>query len=153
MDGFSRQEVASGEADRWAFERLRDTADYWPFPREVWMVHGRNIRFGVWTGESWIGIREKFGSLFLDDCEVPGHTCFPVRYVDRLPGEIQMRCTFDPVCQHCDEPVDFDRERETRWQHTSAIDCGHRVMPIAKRYQPLFDYLTKIEETHEWAPT
>ena len=124
-----------------------------PLPREVWMVRGRNIQFGVWTGESWIGIREKFGSLFLDDCEVPGHTCFPVRYVDRLPDEIQMRCTFDAVCQHCDEPVDFDRERETRWQHTSAIDCGHRVMPIAKRYQPLFDYLTRIEETHEWSPT
>lgn len=69
--------------------------------RGVYSLHARNISCGVWNGEVFIGIREKFGDLrlageFPFDCGTEFATARPVELLGPLPGMIEMRA-HDPV--------------------------------------------------------
>lgn len=46
--------------------------------RRVYLVQARNLLQAVWNGKDFLGIREKFGSRFIDGCEIPYGTCFPL---------------------------------------------------------------------------
>ena len=91
--------------------------------RGVYSLCARNISAGVWNGEVFIGIREKFGHLRLAG-EFPteaGHahaTAKPVELLGMLPEGIEMRA-HDPV----------------------PGKPNHFTM-----YQPLFDYLLALPD-------
>jgi hypothetical protein len=40
--------------------------------RGVYKLRARNLTLGVWDGQNWVGIREKFNHLSLDRSEIPG---------------------------------------------------------------------------------
>lgn len=126
-------------------------------PRGIYKLWARNLILGVWTGSGWIGIREKFGGLFLDECEVPGDDTTPGsaradEKIGVLPDEIEMRSTGSAVCENCSWEAEFvpnhaDRMVPGVWIHKNYnVNCD-KVRPISRTYQPLFDYLTSIGGT------
>jgi hypothetical protein len=116
--------------------------------RGVYRLQARNLRYGVWTGDLWVGIREKFGDLYLDASEVPGRTAWPLEFIEVLPDEIEAVTSIGSCCSVCDRSVDFDASRGTtaceRWQHIDG-PADHCVRPRSRRNQALFDYLMQYE--------
>lgn len=126
--------------------------------RHVYRLRARNLNIGVWTGRSWIGIREKFGDTFLDDCEVPEHTAWAVEPVGSISDEIALTCYLKPsICQICRAPVNFDESRGTewyeRWKHIDnpEEDADHYARSISVRNHLLYDALMTFERatTHD----
>lgn len=126
-------------------------------PRGIYKLWARNLILGVWTGDQWIGIREKFGSLFLDSCEVPGDDTTPgsARAYERigvLPNGIEMRTQVEPFCETCRTPVYWIPSKPEgpsfgTWVHRVYSAWCDKPRPVAPMYQPLFDYLTEIGGT------
>lgn len=117
----------------------------------MYRLRARNLSFGVWTGSNWIGVREKFGDLFLDESEVPDYTAFPLERVAIAPADLVLRAYLGSECRVCHRPVDFNRDRGEewyeRWQHTDG-PADHRARSQAVRNLALFDYMTMIEAEH-----
>jgi hypothetical protein len=90
--------------------------------RGVYWVDGRNFNLGVWNGEGFIGIREKFGHDRLTeeqhhDADPMFGTVRPLVFIDFLPPEIEM---------------------ET---YTQVIHDGK---PINCLYAPMYNYLKEL---------
>lgn len=117
-------------------------------PRGIYRLIARNLILGVWTGGTWIGIREKFYNYFLDECEVPEHTAWAIEKIGTLPDEIEMRATNPTQCQECGQPVDFipreDPHPTGDWVHATYATSCDRARPVATMYRPLYDYLVSI---------
>lgn len=115
-------------------------------PRGVYRLRGRNLDIGVWDGENWIGVREKFGDEFLDRSEVPGRTCTAESFVGMLPDEIET-VTGWSKCQECETPTDFDRTRGETWQercfHVNG-DTSHDARSAHFQNVPLFRHLKAL---------
>ena len=121
-------------------------------PRGIYRLWARNLIMGVWTGDEWIGIREKFGALFLDACEVPGDdtvagSARAYEKIGELPEGLELRTNVDTICDSCGERCEFlkdpDGPRGT-WVHTVYSYNCIKPTPTAPMYRPLFDYLTSI---------
>ena len=54
------------------------------------ITRARNILVGVWTGAVWIGVRTKWGSRFLDACELPDYVEFGQK-LGQIPSSIPLR--------------------------------------------------------------
>jgi hypothetical protein len=93
--------------------------------RGVYSLFARNLSAGVWNGEAFLGLREKFGlridAEFPFDCGTPFATAKPVELLGMLPETIEMRA-WDPV-------------------------PGRPGAVTA--YQPLFDYLLALPDNAE----
>ena len=116
-------------------------------PRHIYTLQARNLRLGVWTGEinGWVGIREKFGDLFLDTCEVPERTAYAKVKIGELPEEISTQPYLATICDECKNTVDFESARDERWQHINKDLNTHKVQPISLNNLKLFEYLQNIE--------
>lgn len=123
--------------------------DIEPIVGGVYRLRARNLRFGVWTGHDWVGLREKFGEVFLDESEIPRYTAWPIEHVGTAPEDMVLTAYLGSRCQTCHEPVDFDRNRgETaneRWQHVGDEQPDHPARAYAERNKALFDFMTEIE--------
>lgn len=121
--------------------------------RGIYRLRARNLTMGVWTGESWIGIRDKFG-LRLDQCEIPGDdvkkgTAVATEHIGTLPGKIELRCTGDTVCQRCRARVEFvpddpDKPVPGTWVHKNYNVKCETVRPVGPGNTALMDYLTDL---------
>jgi hypothetical protein len=63
--------------------------------RGVYILRARNLTMGVWTGSAWVGIREKFGNLGLDQSEVPGDdntpgSAYAITHIATLPKAMSL---------------------------------------------------------------
>jgi hypothetical protein len=102
---------------------------------DIYRLRARNLTVGVWTGSTWIGLRRKFGEVFLDECEVPGRTAFALGRLGTVPEGIRLAAYLGSECQTCHRPVDFDRSRgetwQERWQHIDGpADHDARSMAV-----------------------
>ena len=92
--------------------------------RNVYKVDARNFSVAVWQGKHFIGIRYKFGSVFLSheyhwDSDPHFGTCKPLEDTGIVvPEEIELEC------------------------HIHYEEDGKKYF---KNYEPLFDFLKSLE--------
>ncbi len=122
----------------------------------VYRLHSRNLARGVYDGEQgFIGIREKFGSLYLDteyhwETGAPHGTASPeadlgldvpadIQLLDLLPG------TVDPLTGR---PVRFDRARVhggRGWYFSDTNEDGpENLYGVAVANDKLFEFLSSL---------
>jgi hypothetical protein len=126
--------------------------DFIPFENlvvgRVYELHARNLRIGVWTGENFIGIREKFHSRFLDASEIPGRTAWALREVGEVPEWIPRRVSLGTVCADCHKRVEWTGPPSPApWRHVNPedeVNCDEaRATSVPNR--ELFDALEAFE--------
>jgi hypothetical protein len=124
--------------------------------RGVYQVTSRNLSVAVYDGsQGFIGIREKFGNRYLFteyhwDSGAPFGTVRPHHLIATLPDQIALREHEKPVCSSCKAEMTFDRDStglHGTWFHADSgtAKCLDGI-PTSHVYQPLFAYLTDIEE-------
>jgi hypothetical protein len=125
--------------------------DYLPIekltPRGIYRLKARNLSYGVWNGEKFVGLRDKFG-FRLDACEVPYYTAFPLEFVGMLPEGLSTVECWAPVDEETGRDVGFDRpiaEGGRGWFFVDTNEANVNIQPRGYQNQPLFDYLVKFE--------
>jgi len=143
--------------------------------RGVYRVHSRNLNVAVFDGKTgFIGIREKFGSRFLDTeyhREVGAGnfgTLSPIELLvvlpdgieawEDYPGSIEGRSgSWDSITGR---EVSFDQERRKRAEETGVgwgwyfvatgeDDPERKIRSHGRSYRPLFDFLNSITTESE----
>lgn len=139
--------------------------------RRVYELRARNLRFGAWNGDdgTFYGIREKFGSLFIDNellwNDVEG-TARAVRALDILvPEPIPLQARLGLVCEYCDKPSEGvyveDEEFKAKNLNGGMKVVQHRHVNFAdslacingdkgyfsvwKSNKDLYDFMEKVE--------
>ena len=141
--------------------------------RMVYRIRSRNLAYGVFRPPTgFIGIREKFGNLYLfEEYYADGSTfgtVYPVEEVGVLPDGIEMRENYDPQCSGCGMPATYDRAIYDRMKVAGWPEKGTHpdqdldpwscesgcadVSPYSRSYGPLFDYLLAIEQERGYFP-
>lgn len=117
----------------------------------VYELRARNLRYGVWNGTTFVGIREKFGSRFLDECEVPGATAFAQEEVGRIPDEcLPARAYLGSQDKFTGRPVAFDKpvaQGGKGWYFTDTGEASEQIFSVAVMNRALFEYLDGIERS------
>jgi hypothetical protein len=119
-------------------------------PRHVYRLMSRNLSIGVFdtTNSGFIGIREKFGSRYLDteyhcDTGPPHGTASPYEDLGTIPDEIQIREDEPALDQETQRQIVFRRDRQNpkvgNWYY---LDSGENFEGIPHR--PLFDLLERL---------
>jgi hypothetical protein len=116
-------------------------------PRHVYRLRSRNLSVGVFDAYSngFIGIREKFGSRYLDteyhgDTGRPNRTASPYEDLGAIPDEIEVREDEPAIDQETKREVVRRRDRQNpkvgSWYY---LDTGEGFEETP--YRPLFDLL------------
>lgn len=114
----------------------------------VYRLRARNLRYGVWTGATFIGLREKFGDIHLDECEVPGYTAWAIEPVGEIDPTIRLRTTLGSICDECKRPAHWSGPpAPAPWVHDD--DRTETNSPIAVSNRALFIELQRIEKEKE----
>jgi hypothetical protein len=121
--------------------------------RNIYEIRSRNLNCGVWTGEGFIGIREKLGDKYLFqeffyDGENPVGTAEPIRWLGEIPADMEMTERYPTECEICGEaceytpwaPGEVGNSYAGRWV-CAVRNPDHKPSPISRTYTPLFDLL------------
>jgi len=134
----------------------------------VYRLRSRNLRFGLFVPENengFVGIRAKFGSLFLFtehhwDNGPPFGTVKPLEDLGPLEDStIEFWESGPTVCEKCGHRVDYVEVEggcklengvvvPGRWEHLEKVDSCAEAYPESKINGSLFDALQKIEREH-----
>lgn len=82
----------------------------------VYRLQCRNLTFGAYDGKQFVGIREKFGRLYLDsedhwDTGAPYGTAYPLEDMGPLPEGMSPEESLGDVCLKTGRPIVWDAER------------------------------------------
>ena len=99
----------------------------------VYRLRCRNLTFGAYDGKQFVGIREKFGRLYLDsedhwDTGEPYGTAYPIEDMGPLPEGMSPKESFGSVCKVTGRPIVWDEAQE------NTRVPGHR---IREQHRPL----------------
>jgi hypothetical protein len=119
-------------------------------PRHVYRLRSRNLSVGVFDEDSngFIGIREKFGSRYLDtehhrDTGPPHGTATPYEELGAVPKGIEVREDEPAIDQETKRQVVIRRDRQNpkvgSWYY---LDTGESFEGTP--YRPLFDLLDSL---------
>lgn len=123
--------------------------------REVYRLRSRNLRIGVWTGSFFVGVREKFGSRYLDvEWPTVGKHLGTVQEARSLGFSVPEKITLDQsmgrVCSECGRPAEFkpdDPRTRTPGKNyyvgTDTLICGG---PLGLNNSTLFNFLDRIDK-------
>lgn len=135
----------------------------------LYAIRSRNLSFGVYDGdEGFVGIREKFGDLFLFtefhyDQGPPFGTVTPIVDMGECPIK-DLRESWSGGCSVHGRPTVYDKTKPKlnpyasdgrmypgTWCHS---DDGSEMpkgdSPTSKHNAELFDWLTKVEQDNDW---
>lgn len=125
--------------------------------RRVYKIHSRNLLLGVFdaTCLGFIGIREKFGELFLFteyhwDNGPPHGTVKPLEDTGiDLPRDINLSCHEEDVIDlKTKRIVIFDSPKISGgkgWYFKDTGEFSDSILPYSPRNEKLFEYLSKLE--------
>lgn len=122
-----------------------------PEHRHIYKIRSRNLRLGAFDSESqgFIGVREKFGSYYLDT-EYVWHNVreYELPHLAIVPDEIPMTEGLPSICNVCAQRCDF---RETSnleisggWHHV-VPDPTHKIFPTRPMNMALFELMKRLE--------
>lgn len=140
--------------------------------RHVYRIHSRNLSFGVFAPEKengFIGIREKFGRLYLftehhHDNGPPFGTVSPVEDLGPLEDpNLRLVAGFPTVCGYCGERLEYvevdggvkkgDTTYRGEWQHLTGDGSCNEPRPEGHMNRLLYQALEKIEQSHGTGPS
>lgn len=119
----------------------------------LYRIRARNIVLGVYTETprpSFIGIRTKFGSRFLDkeyhySIDARFGTATPVEKLELCPV-VELKTQLDLVCRKCDQPMHHEGVvGSIRHVHDQPTGCADDWGWL-KSNTPLFDYLDEAQK-------
>lgn len=123
----------------------------------VYEIHSRNLQVGVFVKEraGFIGIREKFGRLYLFmefhyATGAPYGTARPLKRLRAVPKGIPLCEHFETVDEATKRPVEFDRPIADGGRGWYFLDTGEASEKIKGVFFPntkLFKFLAGIEKT------
>lgn len=122
----------------------------------VYRIRSRNLSIGVYrsTDDSFVGIREKFGSRFLD--REYATECFgTVKSIGEdlgvCPTE-NLQTSLGTECGNCRarmnyvyHPKGHTEKFHGKWVHVDKPDCG-KLEPVSIHNKILFDFLDTIDK-------
>jgi hypothetical protein len=128
--------------------------------RHIYRIGSRNLMIGVFrkATNGFIGIREKFGDLYLFeeyhwDCGAPYGTVNPIEVIGVLPDEIEVTERMPTIDSLTRRRVEFDRTPEPEhrsgmkgWYFLDSNEYSRDIRPMSQTYKPLFDYLMNMEK-------
>lgn len=119
----------------------------------VYLLRSRHLSCGIWdsSAEHFTGIREKFGSVFLDSETFYGPqtgTAKPIQAMGyTLPKEIKAIDATKTRCSVCQQHAELHEDAEGRqnWQHQdqTPLCVGGRAQNVQK--QAIFSWLIPID--------
>jgi hypothetical protein len=122
--------------------------------RRVYRLESRNLRYGAWTGRAFVGLRNKFWRLRLDE-EYSGADAGMYRTVRSaepldvvVPENISLRIILGSVDGETQRPVAFDApiaKGGRGWYFTDTGEASEDIRPYAVGNPALFDFLRKLE--------
>lgn len=127
--------------------------------RGVYLLRSRNLSLGAFDGvDGFIGIREKFNARYLFtehhwELGAAGFgTARPLREIGIVPEPIELRERVDPFCSACRRPVAATSEPGPDRFHADGSPICAGAHGRYATYQPLFDYLDRIETSGPSGP-
>lgn len=135
----------------------------------LYRVRSRNLAFGLFVPEKengFIGIREKFGRLYLFteyhwDNGAPFGTVRPVEDLGLIEDPtIPFEERGPTTCQHCGELVEYRKVEGGRkledgtvvpgkWEHLGGDGSCEKVYPVSSDNERLYKLLEKLEADYE----
>jgi hypothetical protein len=123
-------------------------------PRRLYRIRSRNLKVAVWTGSEFLGLRNKFWHLRLDE-EYAHEEAGIFRTVSAaeplphwLPEEIPLVRAFPAVDQDTGRAVDFDlpiADGGRGWFFLDTDEASEAIRPVSYQNQELFDFLRALE--------
>lgn len=109
----------------------------------IYRLQSRNLDYGVWDGEAFIGIRTKLGHRFLAaefpwEDGPPFGTAKAGDLIGRVPDGMDLRECLETRCKSCGLAADFD----LRWR--CAGGC-HDTRAYSPSNEALFEFLDGID--------
>lgn len=125
--------------------------------RGIYRIHSRNLTLGVYDGKGgFIGIREKFGALFLfrEYAWETGPPYGTVQIKDRelvgwCPPEVELRETLGTKCAGCSERVNFNGE-VMQWVGCRCVGSTRATAIPNHKLFSLLGSLATPEEQESW---
>lgn len=135
----------------------------------IYRVRSRNLAFGLFVPEKengFIGIREKFGRLFLFtehhwDNGPPHGTVRPVEDLGPIEDStVPFRESEPTTCDRCGALVEYRKVEGGRkledgtvvpgkWEHLSGDGSCEKIYPVSRNNKRLFKLLEKIEADYK----
>lgn len=124
----------------------------------LYRIHSRNLRFGVYDGnEGFIGIREKFGSLYLFteyhwDQGPPYGTVRPLECLDKIPDNIELKTSLGVADTITGRLMVFDKPKSKGGRGWYFVDNGEvpsedqKYNPVSISNDVLFEWLNRKEK-------
>lgn len=127
----------------------------------TYRIRSRNLWIGVFDSKdgAFVGIREKFGSLYLfpeyhRDNGPPYGTVSPEKELEKCPIE-DVRSNLDTICSNCNKRAEWKKDnpdgKNGTWYHLEKTDCTD-VRPVSPHNETLFQYLDVLEKKLENEP-
>lgn len=117
----------------------------------AYTLNSRNLSLGVFTEKNtFIGIRQKFSDLFLDD-ELHydrGGTAQPLLEIEKMPDTIPLKIDLGSYDLTTKLEVAFDKPVSDGGKGWYFLDTGlssKAIRPCSKFNRELFDYLEKLK--------
>jgi hypothetical protein len=120
----------------------------------AYKVISRNLSIAIWNGATFLGLRQKFHSIFIENeyHYDDGESVRVLEALESIPEDLDLVAGYS-VCNHCNElEPGFDLSRgktaKERWFHRSGR-TDHPVSPGRKPNQKLFTYLQLLKNKYE----
>ncbi len=121
--------------------------------RVLYKIHSRNLGFGVFNAaqQGFVGIREKFDCEFLFtelhwDTGPPFGTVHPIKELESLPEDIEIRESLGTIDGNSGRAVDFDKERG--WYFKDNDETSKGISPQSVENERLFRWLEEKEKQY-----
>lgn len=119
---------------------------------KVYKIHSRNLAFGVFDGhDGFIGIREKFSSLYLfkeyhHEQGPPFGTVSPELELDvQLPEGVELLESLGTIDQFTKRPVSWVRHGIWKFDDTGEEFSSGTARPVNVPNRALFDFLKTVD--------
>jgi hypothetical protein len=91
---------------------------------KIYSLNSRNLDLGVFDGnDSFIGIRQKFDSRYLDSEQYYGETfgtARPIKEIGEVPSWIDLKISLATICSNCGRPckgIPIEGTSYYTWEH------------------------------------
>ena len=117
----------------------------------VYRLQARNLIYGVWNGKDFLGIREKFGRRFLDGCEVPYATAFPLEDTGiDVPPQIPLKEYLGSYDERTGRETAFDipvSQGGKGWYFVDTGEASTEIRSVARGNPALYEFMDKVERS------
>ena len=118
----------------------------------IYKLQARNLSYGVFDGDGFIGIRTKFGTRFLDkELEWTQSLYFGTAWAieEVIPvTDTPIKMTLYVECECCRKRIAYSEEKKDWFHEDGSVICA-QASHVAVQNEHLFELLESVETLHE----